>query len=150
MSNNKCSRPYCRIRSTITEMRAYCLYLAGKRCSYGQFSLHRDCIAHWLHVHFAPLLLQNPSIIFFSRWSLLAPSIPFSVVPCMSRFHSCPGPLFKIGYLSSPIMPISSTTHSSITSSFSITSTSKTPYLAMDERAPGKETSICLSLCIMQ
>ena len=40
---------------------------------------------------------------FFSRWSLLAPSIPFSVVPCMSRFYSCPGPLFKIGYLSSPI-----------------------------------------------
>ena len=30
--NNKCSMPYCRNRCTITEMRAYCLYLAGKRC----------------------------------------------------------------------------------------------------------------------
>ena len=29
-------------------------------------------------------------------------------------------------------------------------STSKTPYLAIDERAPGKEASTCLSLCIMQ
>ena len=29
-------------------------------------------------------------------------------------------------------------------------STSKTPYLVIDERAPGKEASTCLSLCIMQ
>ena len=28
--------------------------------------------------------------------------------------------------------------------------TSNTPYLAIDERAPGKEASTCLSLCIMQ
>ena len=26
--------PYCRIRCTFTEMRAYCLYLAGKRCNF--------------------------------------------------------------------------------------------------------------------
>ena len=31
--NNKCSMPYCRIRCTITEMRADCPYLTGKRCT---------------------------------------------------------------------------------------------------------------------
>lgn len=41
--------------------------------SYGQFSLNRDCIAHWLHVHFAPLLLQNPSIIFFLSLVIVGP-----------------------------------------------------------------------------
>ena len=41
--------------------------------SYGQFSLNRDCIAHWLHVHFAPLLVQNPSIIFFISLVIVDP-----------------------------------------------------------------------------
>ena len=41
--------------------------------SYGQFSLNRDGIAHWLHVHFAPLLLQNPSINFFLSLVIVGP-----------------------------------------------------------------------------
>ena len=41
MSNNKCSRPYCRIWCTITEMRADCLYLAGKRCIYVLYVSYR-------------------------------------------------------------------------------------------------------------
>ena len=45
-------------------------------------------------------------------------------------------------FLGISIMPLSTI--------FSDYGTSKTPYLAIDERAPDKEKSICLSLSIMQ
>ena len=81
--------------------------------SYGQFSLNRDCIAHWLHVHFAPLLLQNLSIFFFYLAGHCWPHqlIPFSVVPCMSWFDSCLGQ--TLSFLAYMVQPLSMSSSSS-------------------------------------
>ena len=69
--------------------------------SYGQFSLNRDCIAHWLHVHFAPLLLQNPSIFFFYLaghcWPHQFPSVWYHV--CQGSIH------VRVPYSKSAIFP---------------------------------------------
>ena len=64
--------------------------------SYGQFSLNRDCIAHWLHVHFAPLLLQNPSIIFFLSLVIVGPinSLQCGTIHVKVLFMSGSDPIF--------------------------------------------------------
>ena len=69
--------------------------------SYGQFSLNRDCIAHWLHVQFAPLLLQNPSIIFFLSLVIVGPinSLQCGAMHVKVLFMSGSGPIFPRLYV---------------------------------------------------
>ena len=64
--------------------------------SYGQFSLNRDCIAHWLHVQFAPLLLQNQSINFFLSLVVVGPinSLQCGTMHVKVLFMSGSDPIF--------------------------------------------------------